>query len=98
MAQFENHQFYCIHCGNQGIPLPRKTGKLKEKEHLKNLYCIYCKEITRHIEIKNDYEINEFKEKFRNGGYKDAAENDILNGRVSGLGKINLYNQKNASV
>lgn len=40
----------CLKCGNNQS-IWRKTGKLKEVGHNKNLYCIKCKDTTLHEEI-----------------------------------------------
>jgi hypothetical protein len=45
------HDFYCCKCGRKGISLPR-TGRVREKFHIKDLYCIHCEEVTKHIEIR----------------------------------------------
>lgn len=34
----------------------RLTGRQKEKDHIKDLYCYVCKEITKQVEIR-DYEV-----------------------------------------
>lgn len=46
--------FYCSKCGNKGIPVPRGAYRMREKYHLKKLYCPYCKEETNHLEIRED--------------------------------------------
>lgn len=51
-------RFVCQQCGNEGIPIPRKMRKQREKGHIKHLYCIYCKKRTPHKEIRN----SDFKE------------------------------------
>lgn len=45
-------RFICTKCNNEGIPLPRFIGKQREKNHLKNIYCIHCKEKHNHVEIR----------------------------------------------
>lgn len=81
------HDFYCIHCGNKGIMLPRKSGKLREKGHYKNLYCIHCKDYKRHLELHNDFEVNEFKDNFVKGVYADDAKNDKTSCGMSSIWK-----------
>lgn len=49
--KFTISQFYCKECGNK-IPLPRKTGKQREKDHTKHIYCIKCKIKTPHNEVR----------------------------------------------
>ena len=72
------HNFYCIKCGNRGIPLQRRKSLTKEKFHRKKLYCIYCKEEVNHAEVKNDYEVQEFKEAFINGYFLKELEGMVL--------------------
>ncbi len=43
------HNFVCSECGNI-IPLLRSFSKKRSQEHIKDLYCIKCKLITKHIE------------------------------------------------
>ena len=56
-------KMYCTKCGKEGISIPRKNGKYREAGHLKSLYCIHCKEIHNHVEIKpmySDYNYEDF--------------------------------------
>lgn len=69
--------FYCTNCGNSTIPLPRKTAKQKSPGHLKKMYCPHCKEIYNCYECHDEQDIEEFKERFKNGEFKDC--NDALN-------------------
>ncbi len=66
--------FYCTKCGKKGIPIARKTNKQREPEHLKRLYCIYCKEEINHAEIKmfGDYRKEHFLEEFELGRFVDG--------------------------
>ena len=74
---YAEHSFYCIKCGNKGIPLMRKQGFQHERFHRKKMYCPFCKEEVNHIECKTLDEIEEFRENFENGVYKDEAEESI---------------------
>ena len=48
-------KFICTECGFE-LFLPRPTGKQREKNHLKKLYCIRCQKEINHIEIRScDY-------------------------------------------
>lgn len=87
---YVEHEFYCIKCGKRGIPLSRKTGFQKERFHRKKLFCLYCKEEVNHIECKNYEDVNEFKQNFLEGVYKDEAEKSISYVRTSGQWKNNL--------
>lgn len=76
MAYIE-HNFYCIKCGNKGIPLMRGQSCQHEKMHRKKLYCLHCKEEVNHIECKTDEEVEIFKLNFKNGVYTNEAEESI---------------------
>lgn len=71
------HDFYCINCGNKGIGLMRNQGFKHEGMHRKKLYCIYCQCEVNHIECKTYDDVEEFKINFKNGVYKNEAENSI---------------------
>lgn len=45
-------RFICTVCGEEGIPLIRPQAHLREKNHIKHLYCIRCKRRTPHREIR----------------------------------------------
>ena len=45
--------FFCMECGNKGIPLPRSQSRQREYGHIKDLYCCKCKKITKHRELRN---------------------------------------------
>ncbi len=77
MAGYTERSFYCINCGHKGIPLQRKKNKLKEKFHRKQLFCPFCNQTVNHVEIRNPEEEQEFLENFRNGVYKDEAEESL---------------------
>jgi hypothetical protein len=65
----ESHNFYCCKCGAKGIPVVRKQNKLREKMHLKQLWCINCKEVVNHVECYDDKDVAKFLERFKNGYY-----------------------------
>ena len=77
------HDFYCLNCGHKGIPLPRQTNKQRKKWHRKKLYCPFCKQTVNHVECRNFYEVELFLEAFKNGEFKQEAENSILNNRCA---------------
>ncbi len=74
---YAEHSFYCIKCGNKGIPLMRKQGFKHEGMHRKKLYCIHCKQEINHIECRTYEEVEEFRLNFENGVYKDEAEESV---------------------
>jgi hypothetical protein len=85
MGSFSEHSFYCIQCGNKGIPIMRNNGRAKEKFHRKKLYCLHCKQEINHIECRTEEEVNQFKEDFESGVYLSEVEEIIPNVRPSGL-------------
>ena len=89
-GNFAEHSFYCIRCGNKGIPLMRKQGFQHERMHRKKLYCMFCKEEVNHVECKSLEDVEEFKRNFENGVYIDEAEESVSHGRSSGIGENNL--------
>ena len=74
---YAEHSFYCINCGNKGIPLMRKQGFKHEGMHRKTLYCVYCKCEVNHVECKTFDEVEEFRENFAKGVYKDEAKESL---------------------
>jgi len=86
MCKIEQHEFYCIKCGRAGLPLARPANRRREKFHRKKLYCIYCKQEVNHIECKNQAEVEEFKENFKNGIYKQECEESLSHVRNSWIG------------
>ena len=85
---YTEHSFYCIKCGNKGIPLMRRQSLQHEKMHRKKLYCLYCKEEVNHVECKNLEEVEIFKLNFKNGVYINEAEESISYVRNSRSGEI----------
>ncbi|QEG13573.1 hypothetical protein MARVELLAND_42 [Bacillus phage vB_BspM_MarvelLand] len=43
----------CTECTNV-VKIYRKKSRLKEKDHVKHMYCYKCKVITAHLEVKED--------------------------------------------
>lgn len=44
--------FQCIRCGAI-IPLPRL--RMREYEHIKDIWCVHCKKRTKHVELRLSY-------------------------------------------
>lgn len=67
---------YCTKCGKKGISIPRRPGQYRAAGHLKNLFCIYCKEETNHAEIRpfGSYTLDNFKEEFKLGRFVDGQK------------------------
>ena len=94
---FTEHSFYCIKCGNKGLPLMRKNCLKHKKFHRKKLYCIHCKEEVNHIECKTDDEVEEFKRDFEKGVYVNEAEESLSFIRTSGMRQEHLGERAFAS-
>lgn len=77
MAKISAHDFYCINCGQKGIPIARKIGKLHGEFHRKKLWCCNCKTEINHIEVRNQEEAEIFMEAFNNGEYKEEAAESL---------------------
>ena len=75
--EYNEHSFYCIKCGNKGIPIMRRQSFQHKKMHRKKLYCLHCKEEVNHIECKTLEDIETFKINFENGVYKDEAKESL---------------------
>ena len=50
--KFSISRFKCQCCGNY-FPLPRMKNRKREKNHIKDLWCPYCKCITKTKEIRD---------------------------------------------
>jgi hypothetical protein len=51
--------FICPECG-KALPLPRNKCSKRKKNHIKDLYCVYCKKIVKTVEIReNDHYIKD---------------------------------------
>jgi predicted RNA-binding Zn-ribbon protein involved in translation (DUF1610 family) len=56
----------CPDCGNHQ-KIRRITGRQHKKKHVKHMYCYKCKEVTGHIEVKEDPELPEWLREFNEG-------------------------------
>ena len=77
MSGYEQHTFWCIRCGNRGVDLQRKVNHRHGKHHRKKLWCPWCKMEVNHVECRNDWEVEEFKEKFAAGEYKQELKESL---------------------
>lgn len=80
---FETHDFYCINCGNKGIPLTRQGNKKKGEGHRKNMYCYHCKHTVNHVECRSMDEVKQFQFQFANGDFKEEAERELAYEKVA---------------
>ena len=49
--KFEISNFICPDCG-KSFPLPRAKSMRREKGHIKDLYCPFCKKTVKTFEIR----------------------------------------------
>lgn len=74
---FTIHDFYCINCGEKGIPLTRQQSKQHEAFHRKRMYCWHCRHTVNHIECRNEVERQEFLLQFKMGAFADEARAEL---------------------
>lgn len=66
---FTISDFYCVECGNKGIPIGRRQDQQRERDHLKKIYCLHCQEETNHVEARDfDYSMIENGKEIVNNG------------------------------
>lgn len=73
---FTCSDFYCLQCMNK-ITLPRKGSRQREKNHLKNIYCIKCKNNVNHYEVRDcdiDFNIQILKYQIDSGVFDNKKE------------------------
>lgn len=80
--RFEVHRFFCVKCGNEGIPITRSRGHRHERFHKKKLYCPNCKIEVNHIECQNEEDVYNFKLDFKEGVYANEAEESLSHMRT----------------
>lgn len=86
MATYDIHKFFCIKCGNEGIPLMRKQGHQHGRFHRKKIYCPNCKVTINHVECKNMEDVEKFKADFAEGVFLDEVEESLAHVGSSWLG------------
>lgn len=52
--------FICLKCKKKGIPIRRPKRQAREKGHVKHIYCVNCKKVSPHVELRNRYDFIEF--------------------------------------
>lgn len=82
----DTHEFYCMKCGNRGIPLSRNRGHQHGRFHRKKIFCLYCQQEVNHIECKNPEDVKEFQENFEKGVYEDEANESVSYVRNTWIG------------
>ena len=94
-GNYAEHSFYCINCGNKGIPLMRKQGFKHEGMHRKKLYCVHCKQEVNHVECKTYDEVEEFRYNFEHGVYKNEAEESLCHVGIASKGRNQTMRKSN---
>lgn len=74
----EKHRFFCINCGHEGLPVYRSLAKQRGKMHRKKLYCFHCGQTVNMVECYDDIDVENFKEDFERGVYRDEAKESII--------------------
>ena len=87
---YQMHRFFCIQCGNEGIPIYRKQGHQHGRFHRKKLYCPHCKVEINHVECKNDEDVYEFRIDFEEGVFADEIEESLAHVGSSRIGEEHL--------
>lgn len=52
-GQMKQVKLKCMDCGTESY-IWRRKSKLKEKAHVKHLWCRCCMERTAHVEVRED--------------------------------------------
>jgi hypothetical protein len=71
----EQSKFYCTCCGNETLPIFRKSNKKRETGHLKKLYCIHCKREVNSVEVNDwsNYNYEDFRVEFEGGNFSEEG-------------------------
>lgn len=74
-------KFFCVYCGNEGIPIRRKKGQYRQGGHLKKLYCLNCQKETNHAEVREigGYTKEDFDLEFKLGRFVDGERIPLTN-------------------
>lgn len=84
MAKLTTSDFYCVYCGNKGIPVIRQNGSQREKGHLKRLFCLTCQRETNHVEIRpfGKYNLEDFYLEYDNGNFDEQGNRKLTYGQL----------------
>lgn len=84
MSKIIINDFYCVLCGNKGIPIPRRGGAEREAGHLKKLFCLHCGKETNHCECKpfTKYTYDDFKIEFEYSNFDDNGKRKYTYGKL----------------
>lgn len=74
-----DHDFYCTCCGRKGIPVSRDKRRIREKGHLKKLFCMYCNKEVNHVEVLEGsrYDKQKFIDEYNSGNF-DSMGNRVI--------------------
>ena len=84
MAKLTIIDFYCVYCGNKGIPVMRQKGSQREKGHLKKLFCLTCQKETNHVEIRpfGQYNLEDFYLEYDNENFDEQGNRKMTYGQL----------------
>lgn len=66
MKNYTISKMVCTNCGQEGIPIPRPLSRSREKNHLKKLYCLNCREYHNHMELRDNWDAEYLKMEVEN--------------------------------
>lgn len=76
-------RFICLHCLKEGIGGIQRGGHQREKSHIKDLYCPFCRSEYKHLEVRYCDNFSEMMDK--------AAELHKQYYGTEGVKKMNRY-------
>lgn len=84
---FTTSEFYCVNCGQRGIPIPRKKGAEREAGHLKRLYCLTCRQEWNFVEIKpySHYTHDDFLLEMKYHNFDELGNRKMTYGELKGM-------------
>lgn len=92
---FAISRMFCCSCGQEGIGIPRPSGRYREAGHLKKLYCIHCNKVWNHVEIRplyGDYNYEDFQLEMKYNNFDEHGNRKepyrIFRGRLKQEGVI----------
>ena len=82
-----DNEFYCVICGNRGIPICRRKGAEREAGHLKKLFCLNCGKETNHAECRpwSGYTHDDFLIEFGHNNFTEDGQRKMPYGELKGL-------------
>lgn len=95
-AKMNKSELICGICGNS-TSIFRNKGSRRNKYHIKDLYCIKCEKITKHIELGDlDFVKKELEFK-ENKNITEQLVYDIINHKFSFQPDVRVDNLKQLS-